>query len=67
MFKRKFHSDLHMLHLYFGPGHTLMIFLNFNNEVVDLIYSDMEHDSGNVFHMFARKALKLLFPNFVVF
>ena len=67
MFKRKFHSHLHTLHLYFGPGHVLMIFLNFNNEVVDLIYSGMEHDSGNVFHMFAPKALKLLFPNFVVF
>ena len=55
------------MHLYFVPGHILMIFLNFNNEVVDLIYSGMEHDSGNVFHMFAPKALKLLFPNFVVF
>ena len=44
-----------------------MIFLNFDNEVVDLIYSDMEHDSGNVFQMFAPKAIKLLFPNFVVF
>ena len=48
MFKRKFHSHLHTLHLYFGPGHVLMIFLNFINEAVDLIYSDMEHDSGNV-------------------
>ena len=48
MFKRKFHSHLHTLHLYFGPGHILMIFLNFNNEVVDLMYSGMEHDSGNV-------------------
>ena len=67
MFKRKFHSHLYMLHLCFGPSHVLMIFLNFNNEVVDLIYSAMEHDSGNVFHMFARKALKFLFPNFVVF
>ena len=56
-----------MLDLYFGLGHVLMIFLNFNNEVLDLIYSGMEHDSGNVFHMFAPKALKLLFPNFVVF
>ena len=57
-----------MLHWYFGPGHVLMIFfLNFNNEVVSLIFSGMEHDSGNVFHMFASKALKLLFPNFVVF
>ena len=27
----------------------------------------MEHDSGNVFHMFAPKALKRLLPNFVVF
>ena len=67
MFKRKYNSHLHTLHLYFGPGQILMIFLNFNNEVVDLIYSGMEHDSGNVFHMFAPKALKLLFPNFVVF
>ena len=25
----------------------------------------MEHDSGNVFHMFAPKALKPLFPNFI--
>ena len=57
-----------MLHWYFGPGHVLMIFfLNFNNEVVSLIFSGMEHDSGNVFHMFASKALKLLFPNFVIF
>ena len=31
------------------------------NEVVDLICS------GNVLHMFAPKALKLLFPNLVVF
>ena len=61
MFKRKFHSHLHTLHLYFGPGHVLMNFLNSNNEVVDLIYS------GNVFHMFPPKALKLLFPNFLVF
>ena len=53
MFKRKYNSHLHTLHLYFGPGQILMIFLNFNNEVVDLIYSGMEHDSGNVFHMFA--------------
>ena len=69
MFKRKFCSHLHTLRLYFGPGHVLMIFLNFNNKVVDLTYSGMEHDSGNgnVFHMFAPKALKLLFPNFVVF
>ena len=67
MFKRKFHSDLHMLHLCFGPGHTLMIFLNFNNEVVDLIYSDMEHDSGKVFHMFAPKALKLYFQTSLYF
>ena len=56
-----------MLHFCFGPSHVLVIFFNFNNEVVDLIYSGMEHDSGNVFHMFAPKALKLLFPNFVVF
>ena len=35
--------------------------LNFNNEVIDLIFS------GNVLHKFAPKALKLLFPNFVVF
>ena len=42
-----------MLHSYFGPGHVLMNFSNSNNEVVDLIYS------GNVFHMFAPKALKL--------
>ena len=55
------------MHLYFVPGHILMIFLNFNNEVVDLIYSGMKHDSDNVFHVFAPKALKLLFPNFVVF
>ena len=61
MFKRKFHSHLHTLHLDFGPGHVLMNFLNSNDEVVDLKYS------GNVFHMFAPKALKLLFPNFVVF
>ena len=27
-------------------------FFKFNNEVVDLIYSGMEHDSGNVFHNF---------------
>ena len=53
-----------MLHLYFVPGHVLMIFLNFDNELVDLKYSDMEHDSGN---MFVPKVLKLLFPNFVVF
>ena len=43
-----------------------MIFKIFNNEVGDLMYSGMEHDSG-VFHMFAPKGLKLLFPNFVVF
>ena len=61
MFKRKFHSHLHTLHLYFGPGHVLMNFLNSNSRVVDLIYS------GNVFHVFAPKALKLLFPDFVVF
>ena len=61
MFKRKFHSHLHTLHLYFGPGHVLMNFLNSNNKVVDLIYS------GNMFHMFAPKALKPLFPSFVVF
>ena len=67
MFKRNFYSHLHMLHLYFVPGHVLMIFLNFNNELVDLKYSDMEHDSGNVFHMFVPKVLKLLCPNFVVF
>ena len=66
MFKRKFHSHLHTLHLYFAPGHVLMIFLNFNIEVGHLMYSGMEHDSG-VFHMFPPKALKLLFPNFVVF
>ena len=42
-------------------------FFNFNNEVIDLIYSGMKHDSGNVFHMFAPKALELLFPNFIVF
>ena len=67
-FKKEFHSHLHTLRLYFAPGHVLMIlFLNFNNEVVHLIYSVMEHDSGNVFHMFAPKALKLLLPNFVVF
>ena len=66
MFKRKFHSHLHMLRSCFGPGHVLMIFLNYNNEVVNVIYSGNEHDSGNVFHMFAPKALKLLFPNFVV-
>ena len=35
--------------------------LNSNSEVVDLM------DSGNVFLMFTPKALKLLFPNFVVF
>ena len=58
MFKKKFHSHLHTLHLYFGPGHVLM---NFNNEVVDLIYSVDE------FHMLAPKALQLLFPNFLVF
>ena len=50
MFKRKIDFHLHTLHLHFGPS----------NEVVDLTYS------GNVFHMFAPKALKLLFPNFVV-
>ena len=61
MFKRKFHSHLHTLHLYFGPDYILMNFLNSNNEVVDLIYS------GNVFHMFTPQDLKLLFPNFVVF
>ena len=61
LFKRKFHSHLHTLHLYFGPGHVLMNFLNSNNKVVDLIYS------GNMFHMFAPKALKPLFPSFVVF
>ena len=44
-----------------------MIFLNFNNEVVDLIYSGMKHDSDNVFNMFAPKALKLLFQNVVLF
>ena len=52
--------------MYFAPGHVLMIFKIFNNEVGDLMYSGMEHDSG-VFHMFAPKGLKLLFPNFVVF
>ena len=57
MFKRKFQSQLHTLHLHFGHGYVLMNFLNSNNEVVDLIYS------GNVFHIFATKALKLLFPN----
>ena len=57
---------MHTLHLYFAPGHVLMIFKIFNNEVGDLMYSGMEHDSG-VFHMFAPKGLKLLFPNFVVF
>ena len=67
MFKRKFHSHLHTLHLYFGPGHILIIFKNFNNKAADLIYSCMEHDSGNVFHMFAPKTLKLSFLNFVVF
>ena len=61
MFERKLHSHLHTLHLHFGPDHVLMNFLNSNNDVVDLMYS------GNVFHMFAPKALKLLFPNFVVF
>ena len=54
MFKRKFHSHLHTPHLCFGPGHVLMNFLNSTNEVVDLLYS------GNVFHMFAPEALKLL-------
>ena len=57
MFKRKFQSQLHTLHLHFGHGHVLMNFLNSNNEVVDLIYS------GNMFHIFATKALKLLLPN----
>ena len=57
----KFHSLLHTLHLYFGRGRVLMNFFNSNNEVVDLIYS------GDVFHMFAPKALKILFPNFAVF
>ena len=57
MFKKKFQSQLHKLHLHFGHGHVLMIFLNSSNEIVDLIYS------GNVFHIFATKALKLLFPN----
>ena len=61
MFKWKFYSHLHTPHLCFGPGHFLMNFLNSDDEVVDLIYS------GNVFHMFAPKALKLLFPNFVLF
>ena len=61
MFKRKFRSHLRTLHLYFGPGHVLMNFLNSDNEAVDLIHS------GNVFHMLAPKALKLSFPNFVVF
>ena len=48
-----------MLHLHFGPGNVLM---NFYNEVVDLIYLFNIY----VFHMFALKTLKLLFPNFVV-
>ena len=39
MFKRKFHPHVHTLYLYFGPGHVLMIFLNFNSKVVDLRYS----------------------------
>ena len=67
MFKRKFDSHLHALHLYFGPGHVLMIFLNFNNEVVDLIYSGIEHDSGNVFHVFAPKAVNSYFQTLLYF
>ena len=46
---------------WFWPCYVLMNFLNSNNEVVDLICS------GNVFHMFPPKTLKLLFPNVVVF
>ena len=61
MFKRKFYSHLHTLHLYFGLGHVLISLLNSNNEVVDLIYS------GNVFHMFASKALGLLFQTLLYF
>ena len=68
IFKSKFHSHLHTLYLYFGPGHILMIFFfNFNNEVVDLIYSGMEHDSGNVFHMFAPKPLNSYFQTLLYF
>ena len=51
---------------WFWP-HFNDFFKNFSNEVIDLIYSGMKHDPGNVFHMFAPKALELLFPNFVVF
>ena len=61
MFKRKFHSHLHLLHLHIGPRHVLMNFLNSNDEVVDLIYS------GNVFHMCAPKVLKLLLPDLLCF
>ena len=56
MFKRKFHSHLHTLHLYFAPGHVLMIFLHFINEVVDLICSGMEHDSGNVSYVCTKSS-----------
>ena len=38
-----------------------MNFLNFYNEVVDLIYS------GNVFHMFAPKALKVYEPRYIAY
>ena len=61
MSKNKSHSHLHTLHLHIGPGNVLINFLNSNDEVVDLIYS------GNVFHMCAPKALRPLFPNFIVF
>ena len=61
MFKKKFHSHLHMLHLYFGQGNVLMSFLNSNNEVVDLIYS------GNVLHVFASKALNSYFQILLYF
>ena len=67
MFKRKFHSHLHTLHLYFGPGHVLMIFLNFNNEAVDLIYSGIKHDSGNVFMCLHQKPLNSYFQTLLYF
>ena len=56
-----FHSCLNTIHFHFGPGHVLMNFLNFYNEVVDLIYS------GNVFHMFAPKALKVYEPRYIAY
>ena len=61
MFERKFHFHLHTLHLHFGPSLVLMNFSNSNNEVVHLVYS------GNVFHMFAPKALKLYFQTLLYY